>query len=144
GGAATITLPFWPGTLSASGMMFGAYMLLRIFIVVFASQWIRRVGEPGDFVRGMRRLGLPQTLSQVLDVTLALLEGSDGPGMGGGRGGGDGRNRHGNKDGASESSAQGRNKISLHALIKRGTESLQNAARSAMRRAGQHHSKDQK
>ena len=100
-----IELPLWPWPLSPKGALLGCAMFLRVLAVVSASQWIRSMGAPGDFVLGLRRLGLPEVMASLLDQSLFLLEGQEegrgggggGRGQGGGQGRGRGRGRGKNK-----------------------------------------------
>lgn len=67
-------VPHIPWQLSLTGLLFGCAMVLRVASVVLASAWIRRQGQPGDFVAGLRALRIPESLAQLLDRTLWLLE----------------------------------------------------------------------
>ncbi|MEZ4271094.1 MAG: energy-coupling factor transporter transmembrane component T [Myxococcota bacterium] len=117
-------LAYWPWPLSITGFLFGCAMALRVLSVVSASQWVRNLGQPGDFIHGLRRMGMPETLAEILDHSLLLLEARGGGGRGGGGGKGGGRHRKRSGDG-----------VSLKRLIKGDVGILVDAIEGSIRRA---------
>ncbi len=94
GPAATVELPLWPWPVSVTGALFGVAMVLRIWTVVTASVWVRQQGEPGAFVAGLRRLGMPAALAELLDRSLLMLEARPDLKKKHGQGGGHGRKKN--------------------------------------------------
>lgn len=84
-----------------SGLNHAALMLSRVFLLVFASLWVRLSEPAGAFVAALGRLGLPENIAIVVDAGLSLAGGgqesgakkSGGKGRGDGSGGGGGK-RH--------------------------------------------------
>lgn len=85
------------GVISLGGLQLAGLMMVRIFAVVVASEFVRS-GAPSAFAEGLRGLGAPRALAIAIDVTVALLGPGGGGGRGGGRGGGMGRGRTGEDD----------------------------------------------
>jgi hypothetical protein len=82
----------WVIEINLTGIQFALLMCLRVIMLVVASNWVRLSSPPGAFVRGLRKLGLPQLVALGIDATLDNLGGS-GKGRGMGKGGGHGRRR---------------------------------------------------
>jgi hypothetical protein len=77
--------------VNTAGALVGALMVLRVLVVVLASQ-VSRAGDERAIALGLRKLGTPDIVATSIDAVLALLGG--GRGGGGGGGGGGGRRRH--------------------------------------------------
>lgn len=86
-----IDLGFWAPHINVGGMETGGLMLLRVILVVLASQ-IARAGDSRAIAVGLRKLGAPDMIAAPLDAVLVLL-GGQGGGGGRGRGGGGGGGR---------------------------------------------------
>ena len=98
-----LDLGFWAPHVNVGGMETGGLMLLRVVLVVLASQ-IARAGDSRAIAIGLRKLGAPDMIAAPLDAVLVLLGGSGGGGGrgrggGGGGGGGGGRGRGGGHEG---------------------------------------------
>ena len=89
-------LPWLPFSLSQSGFFASFVMILRVLLVVNASSWVRAILPEGALVGVLRRLYVPDLLSQVIDRAFFLLsrdtDGGERRGRGDGSGGGHGRN----------------------------------------------------
>lgn len=107
-----LDLGFWAPHINVGGMETGGLMLLRVVLVVLASQ-IARAGDSRAIAVGLRKLGAPDMIAAPLDAVLVLLGGSGGGGGGGGRGrgggggGGGGRGRGGHGETPPEGALRG-------------------------------------
>ncbi|MEO0811909.1 MAG: energy-coupling factor transporter transmembrane component T, partial [Myxococcota bacterium] len=138
----TLALPIWPGTLSLDGLLYGLAMVLRIFSVVYASGWVRVVAGPRGFALGLSSLGLPNSFAELLDGTLALVEGNSnlrgGGGRGRGGGGGGGRGRGGGGGGRRrEREEAAEPSIEIRRLLKGDTDIFVDLVERSIRRARQ-------
>lgn len=76
--------------INTTGLAVGGAMVLRLVIIVLASQ-VARAGDPQAIVAGLRRIGVPVTAAISIDTVFALFgtkERRRGKGDGGGGGGG--------------------------------------------------------
>lgn len=88
-----IPLGFATLSLNLAGALAGLLMVLRIVLIIMASQ-IARAGDPRAIAAGLSSLRVPQTFALSIDAVLTLL-GEQGGGRGRGGGGGGGRGRGG-------------------------------------------------
>ena len=73
-----------------SGLDHALQMISRVFLLVFASLWVRLSEPAGAFVAALGKFGLPESIAIVIDAGLSLAgsnQKSGGKGMGGGGGG---------------------------------------------------------
>ena len=84
----------WTLALNTGGALVGLLMVLRVLVVVLASQ-VARAGNPRAVAAGLTTLWVPKTVAASIDAVLALLGGGGG---GGGGGRGDGRRRDADGD----------------------------------------------
>lgn len=83
--------------VNVGGVVDGALMVLRIILLVVASQ-VARAGDPRAIAAGLTALHLPRMFAISIDAVLSLL-GEEGGRGGGGGGGGGGRRRRQEQDG---------------------------------------------
>lgn len=93
-----VDLGFYTLSFYLSGLDHAALMLSRVAILILTSLWVRLSMPAGQFIHALKKLGVPDTVSIVIDAGLSLTadtgkKNNKGSGQGAGQGGGRGRNK---------------------------------------------------